>query len=72
MAVKFGKPGTKRFTGKLRAQLQKANSQMGFILAYSAKQAQRVPPVTVLTPAESITLANARLTCQTLLATVNL
>lgn len=71
MPVKFGKPGTKRYTGRMRAQMQKVITELRALLAYNTKLSQRVPPVTFMTAPEAVAAANQVLTCQQWLDTNN-
>lgn len=71
MSVYFGKPGTRRYRGKMRAQMQQAIVKLRALLNYNTKLSQRVPPVQFMTPAEAVATAGQVLTIQGWLDTKN-
>lgn len=71
MAVNFGRPGTRKYGGVFRAQLQVTYRKCNELLAYNTKQFNRVPPVTILTGPQIASLTATSLLCQQLLAAKN-
>lgn len=71
MSVNFGKPGTRKYGGVFRAQLNATFAKCNQILAYNTKQFNRVPPVTILTGPQINSLTQTSLLCQQLLAAKN-
>lgn len=71
MPVKFSPPGSKRFRGRMRAQMQKVVSVGNALIHYSDQLAARTPPIQFLDPTQRQDMVTAVLTCETLLSTVN-
>lgn len=71
MAVHFGKPGTRKYDGVFRAQLQVCYKKCNSLLAFNTRQAAKVPPVTVLTGPQVASITATSLACQVLLAAKN-
>ena len=71
MPVVPGKPGSIRYRGKLRAQLQVCVAKCKEIIAYNTKEAARVPPVQVLSPAQLANFQTTAVDCTTLLDAKN-
>jgi hypothetical protein len=71
MAVHFGKPGTRKYTGVFRAQLRAGEQKCQELLAFNTKQAARTPPVVVFTGTEVTAIENVVLLCQQKLAQKN-
>ena len=71
MSVVFGKPGTLRYRGRLRAQMQRTVVLIGDILAYNQKLRNRVPPITVFADADAVSFAATSITLQGYIAEKN-
>lgn len=71
MPVVFGKPGSIRYRGKMRAQMQKSIVELRALNAYNTKLSNRVPPIPFMTAAQSLQVANMVLQLQAWLDTKN-
>jgi hypothetical protein len=59
MPIVYGKPGSLRFRGLLRAQAKRTATLLDSILAYNAKLQARVPAQNWLSAPDKLTLQNA-------------
>lgn len=67
MAIRPGKPGTRRVIGLQRAQLAKIRALCNAIFNYNAKLAARTPPVVFLTQQQATNFSTTSSDCVNLL-----
>lgn len=60
MVLKYAPPGTKRFRGRIRAQMAKCAEMLNSINDYNAKLNLRVPPMGFLQPDQVTAILNMR------------
>lgn len=71
MAVRPGKPGSRRVWGRQRAQLGKVHECLSSLLAYNSKLQAKVPPVPFLTAPQVTLFEQAAVTAAQVEALVN-